>query len=214
MSKRKAKLKDSSYYPPEMMGIIYCAAVLEIVLKEHPEAKELFEDIKECVLLPGVEDMLNTVEQKIPDGKKLLKGIVKEAGYNHKKTPPEKNTARLGRSYIISSMKIIRNYRDKLYPKIMRNRKRKRDLKLLTKRMERFIRVCFNNESEQAKGQYKIKGGTSETLVSCILLRAVTETYERYNPKQEKVDRLPMFQHEFYSIILQLTLKLPLICAN
>ena len=59
MGNIKPKLKDGSYHPPETIGLVYCVAVLEIVLKEHPNAKELYEDIKDCLLLPGVQETFN-----------------------------------------------------------------------------------------------------------------------------------------------------------
>ena len=44
---KKIKSKDYRYYPPELMPIILYAACLGIVLKESPEAKELYEEIVE-----------------------------------------------------------------------------------------------------------------------------------------------------------------------
>jgi hypothetical protein len=41
----KVKDNDKFYHPPETIKIDYCAAVLAVVLKEHPEAKELYENI-------------------------------------------------------------------------------------------------------------------------------------------------------------------------
>ena len=39
---------EALYYPPELIPIILCAICLGIVLKESPEAKELYDEIVEC----------------------------------------------------------------------------------------------------------------------------------------------------------------------
>ena len=36
------KVNEGNYHPPETIGLVYCVAVLEIVLKEHSKAKELY----------------------------------------------------------------------------------------------------------------------------------------------------------------------------
>ena len=80
----------SRYHTPETIGLVYCVEVLEIVLKEHPKAKELYEDIKGCLRLPGFQETINIVERSVPDGKQIINNIVRKAGYNHKNPPPEK----------------------------------------------------------------------------------------------------------------------------
>ena len=52
MGKRDVNESDKSYHPPETIKLDYCAAVLAVVLKHHPEAKDLYENIKDCILLP------------------------------------------------------------------------------------------------------------------------------------------------------------------
>jgi len=41
---------ETHYFPPEITPIAVCAACLGIVLKESPEAKELYNEIVECFL--------------------------------------------------------------------------------------------------------------------------------------------------------------------
>jgi len=79
MGKQDVNEYDKSYHPPETIKLDYCAAVLAVVLKYHPKAKELYEDIKDCILLPGVQETFSTIEHKIPESDKLIKGIVSKA---------------------------------------------------------------------------------------------------------------------------------------
>ena len=80
MGKQNAIEYDKSYHPPETIRLDYCAAVLAVVLKHHPKAKELYENIKDCMLLPGVQETFSTVEHRIPESDKLIKGIVTKVG--------------------------------------------------------------------------------------------------------------------------------------
>jgi hypothetical protein len=74
MSKQAVREFDKEYHPPETLYLNYCAAVLAVVLKQHPKAKELYQDIKDCFMLPGVEDTFSMIERKVPEGTELLKG--------------------------------------------------------------------------------------------------------------------------------------------
>ena len=75
MGKQDTKEYDKSYHPPETIGLDYCAAVLAVVLKHHHKAKELCENIKDCILLPGVQETFSKIEGKVPEGDKLLKVV-------------------------------------------------------------------------------------------------------------------------------------------
>ena len=47
MGKQNVNEYDKSYHPPETIKLDYCAAVLAVVLEQHPKAKGLYENIKE-----------------------------------------------------------------------------------------------------------------------------------------------------------------------
>jgi hypothetical protein len=64
---------DKSYHPPETIKLDYCAAVLAVVLEQHPKANELFEHIKDSILLPGLQETFSTIEGRIPDRTRRLK---------------------------------------------------------------------------------------------------------------------------------------------
>jgi hypothetical protein len=44
------KQTDKSYHPPETIKLDYCAIVLAVVMKNHPLARELHENIGSCLL--------------------------------------------------------------------------------------------------------------------------------------------------------------------
>ena len=96
MRKQDINEYDKSYHPPETIKLDYCAAVLAVVLEQHPKAKDLYENIKDSILLPGVQETFSTVEHRIPESDKLLKGMVKKAGYK-KNSKPEDNSAKAAR---------------------------------------------------------------------------------------------------------------------
>ena len=79
--------KSSHYFPPELMPIAICAACQGIVLKESPEAKELYNEIVECYKLPGFQEIFNKLNDEIPEGQELIKKIVDKSGLDYKKPP-------------------------------------------------------------------------------------------------------------------------------
>jgi hypothetical protein len=63
---KQVKENDKSYHPPETIKLDYCATVLAVVLKNHPKAIDLYANVKDCMLLPGVQETFNKVEKKMP----------------------------------------------------------------------------------------------------------------------------------------------------
>lgn len=106
MEKQEVSEYDKSYHPPETIKLDYCAAVLAVVLEQHPKAKDLYENIKDCILLPGVQETSSTVEHRIPESDKLIKGMVTKAGYK-KNSKPDENSAKSARRLIIGTIGLI-----------------------------------------------------------------------------------------------------------
>lgn len=194
MRTQNIKEYDKAYRPPETAKLDYCAAVLALVLKQHPKAKELFEDIKDSISLPGVQDTFGLVEGKMPSGDKLLKGMVTKAGYNLKSKPDE-NSAVAGRRLISGAMKLIIGFKNRLYILIILNNRRRKDLKILARSVDNFIRVCFNRESDRAKGACRVTGNTSKTLGMLVFVRALFETDEKLYRIYKRMGKLPMVKH-------------------
>jgi len=194
MEKQNVNEYDKSYHPPETIRLDYCAAVLAVVLKHHPEAKELYENIKDCMLLPGVQETFSTVEHRMPESDKLIKGMVTKAGYK-KNSKPEANSAKSARRLIIGAIGLITSIKNRLMLPILISSKRRHDLKVLARSVDNFIRVCFNSESARAKGDYRITGNTSNTLAMLVFVRALLESNEKYYRMFKKMGRIPMFKH-------------------
>jgi len=194
MDKQTIKEIDKEYHPPETLYLNYCAAVLAVVIKYHPKAKELYENIKDCILLSGVQETFSKVERRVPEGNKLIKGIVTKAGYK-KNSKPEANSAKSARRLIIGAIGLITGIKNRLMLPILISSKRRHDLKVLARSVDNFIRICFNSESARAKGDYRITGNTSETLAMLVFVRALLDTNEKYHRIFKKMGRIPMFKH-------------------
>jgi hypothetical protein len=194
MGKQNIKEYDKSYHPPETIKLDYCAAVLAVVLEQHPKAKELFKDTKDCMLLPGVQEAFSTIERKIPESDKLIKGMVKKAGYK-KDSKPEDNSAKSARRIIVGTLGLINGIKNKLMLPLLISSRRRHDLKALARSVDIFIRVCFNSESARAKGNYQITGNTAKTLSQLLFVRALLDTNEKYSRMFKRMGKIPMFKH-------------------
>jgi hypothetical protein len=194
MGKQNIKEYDKSYHPPETIKLDYCAAVLAVVLQQHPKANELYENVKDCILLPGVQETFSTIEQKITDTNKIFKGIVTKAGYK-KDSKPEDNSAKSARRILFGAKELIVGLTNRLMLPILISSRRRHDLRVLTRNIDNFIGVCFNSESARAKGNYRITGNTAKTLAMLVFAWALRDTNEKYNRMFKKIGKIPMFKH-------------------
>lgn len=210
MGKKIVKENDKEYHPPETIKIEYCAAVLAVVLKYHPEAKELYEDIKNCIRLPGVQDTFSTVEGKIPEGGKLLMGMVKKAGYD-KNSKPEENSAKTARRMILGAIGLIKDIKNRLMLPIIISSRRTHDLKVLAKSIDNFIRICFNSESARARGDYRVTGNKADKVGMLVLARALFDTNEKYRRIFKRMGKIPAFKHgkKRFTVDMAMDGKLP-----
>jgi hypothetical protein len=193
MEKQTVRDYDKSYHPPETIKLDYCAAVLAVVLEQHPKAKELYENIEDCMLLPGVKETFSTIERKIPDTKTIITGMAKKAGYT-KKSKPEDNSAKSARRIIVGTLGVITGIKNKLMLPILVNNRRRHDLETLSRNLDNFIRVCFNSESARAKGKYHITGKTAKTLLQLVFVRVLFDTNEKYHRMFKRMGKIPMFK--------------------
>ncbi len=135
MSKKKSKqTKDSfQYYPPEMIPFALCSACLDVVLEQSEKAREIYDEVIECCSLPGCQETMDQIGEWLPDNKSFIKELVKESGYDINKPP---NKEGFGIPYIrglmIGGLSLIKGYANKLSPKVLKGKKRKRDLVVLT----------------------------------------------------------------------------------
>ena len=106
MSKKKQTKDKSHYYPPEMMSFTLCSACLDVVLDQSEKAAELYEDIIECLSLPGCQETMEQIGEWIPDKKSIIKELVKESGYDFN-LPPNNRSTNKKREHFCSLFKII-----------------------------------------------------------------------------------------------------------
>ncbi|MFC1864757.1 hypothetical protein ACFLYG_02905 [Chloroflexota bacterium] len=167
---RKKPKQQSRYYPPELNQFLWCTACLGVALEQSEEASNIFEDIIECLDLPGIKETLDKVENELPDSKYLLKKIIKEAGYNVNKPPSAES---LGithmRGLFHGGIRFIPKYSKKYVSWASKARRSRRDFQLLTNKFEELIRVAFNN---------KINPNNSDTLVQAIFTLVLSIRHE------------------------------------
>ena len=185
----KKRTKDKGrYYPPEMMPFALCSACLDVVLEQSEKAEEIYEDIIECCSLPGCQETMDQIGEWIPDNKSIIKELVKESGYDVNKPP---NKEGFGISYIrglmMGGLSLFKGYAHKLTPKILRGKRRKRDLTLLLNKIDEFIKVGFNSETDQLNGKYKITIASSPFLFNTICISALSENYRQLLKQWERL---------------------------
>ena len=182
---RKKQKQVSRYYPPELTQFLWCTACLGIALEQSEEASDIFEDIIDCLDLPGVKETFDKVENELPDSKYLLKQIVKEAGYDVNKPPSAES---LGITHIrglfSGGIRYISRYGDKYVSWALKTRRSKRDFQLLLNKIEELIRVGFKN---------KIKPSNAEMLGQTICILALSVRNEML---LEQVDKAKIIRSE------------------
>ena len=87
MDKSKHEKDKNRYYPPEMIPFALCSACLDVVLEQSEKAAETYEEVIECLSLPGCQETMDKVGDMIPDRANLLKELVKKSGYDVNKPP-------------------------------------------------------------------------------------------------------------------------------
>ena len=146
--------KSTRYYPPELTQTLWCTACLGVALEQSEEAREILEDIIDCLDLPGINETFNRVENELPDSKYLLKQIVKEAGYDVNKPPSAES---LGITHIrglfSGGIRYISRYGDKYVSWALKTKRSKRDFQLLANKIEELIRVGFKNKINPSKAE-------------------------------------------------------------
>jgi len=188
MKQRNSKSEDKArYYPPEMIPFAVCSACLDVVLEQSEKAAEIYEEVIECLSLPGCQETMDQVEEWKPDNSSIIKELVKESGYDVKK-PPNKEDFGIPyiRGLMMGGLSLFKGYANKLTPKILKGKRRKRDLTLVINKIDEFIKVGFNNETDQLNGKYKITTATSPLLFNTIWISALSENCEQTLKTWEK----------------------------
>jgi hypothetical protein len=123
MLKNKSQKDKGTYVLPEVIPFALCGSVLVIVLEQNEKARILFEQIKENCKLPGCQEAFAKFEKDIPKGNKLIRNVVKSAGYNYKKPPSiEENKVAYGKGLFFGAKNLIIRYTRKFTPWAKSNR--------------------------------------------------------------------------------------------
>jgi len=159
-----------------MMPFILCAACLEVALNNSERVRELYDEMLQCYELDGCRETFSKIEEEVPKGKVLLKKVVKNSGYDYN-TPPERKNIGIPymRGLIKGGVKLAKEYEGKVNPWALKDKRRKRDIKVLIGKVDELIKVGFNNKSEQSKGIYKVRISENNSLLPAICFRSFGE---------------------------------------
>ena len=188
MKPETSNSKDQArYYLPEMMPFGLCSACLDIVLEQSEKAREIYNEVIDCFSLPGCQETMEKVGDELPDNRTVIKNLVEKSGYDIHKPPSKEG---FGIPYIRDLMKggliLLSGYANKLTPRILKGKRRKRDLTLLIYMIDEFIKVGFNSETDQLNGKYRITIAGSPFLFSTIWISALSENCEQMLKTWEK----------------------------
>ena len=172
MAKKKQK-SDIQYYPPELMPFVWCTACLGVVLEQSEEANDIFEDIIDCLELPGWKELTEKVENELPGSESLMKQIVKESGYDFHKPPSKENMGiPFMRGLMKGGLRFVSGYSGKYTRWALKGKRRIKDYRLLVSKIDELVKVGFNSKNEREKGKYKVKSDSSEQLIWAIFTLA------------------------------------------
>jgi len=209
MENNNSQKDKGTYVLPEVLPISLCGAVLAIVLEENDKAKLIFEQIKENCKLPGCQEAFIKFEKDLPKGQKIIRDIVKSAGYNIKKPPSrEINQLKIGKDFIFGTKQLIENYTRKFTPWVKSNNQSNNDFQEVVASIAEFIAVGFNREREQAKSKYKVTALSSKALPLAVIMKAYLEVKPM---NMKRYEQAPMYLHgkKIYSMRAVTSGKIP-----
>lgn len=173
MSNKKPVKTTSRYYPPELMPFVWCTACLGVVLEQSEEANDIFEDIIDCLDLPGWKELSEKVLRELPSSESVLKQVVKESGYDYYKPPSKENFGiPYMRGLLEGGIRYVSGYGEKYVRWALKGKRRIKDYKLLISKVDDLVKVGFNSKNEREKGKYKVKSDSSEQLAFAIIALA------------------------------------------
>jgi len=142
---------QNRYYLPESMPIIYCFACLQVALACSKETKKIYNQILECYKLPGVANFFSTFENEMPSQEEINSSNIESAMSKFVDNIFNNKVDELAFWFCDDNLKIDNQ-----------------DIRLFQGLITELIKIGFNNQSEQAKGIYKITRDGSPLLVLAI----------------------------------------------
>lgn len=173
---RSHKPVSSGYYMPESMPLVLCGACLIIALEYSKKAKDIYNQIVESYRLPDIKEMFNELDSQLTKPGSNLINCMKNEEYGQ----------------------IVGKWFD-----LERDKIKSVDFKYWHGLINELIRVGFNQESEQDKGIYKIKGESSPTMVNTIMIRSLAQYnhVELVNDKAKKAIKIAGRTYDFTKLI-------------
>lgn len=147
---RKIYGKSAQYWPVEMQPFVVAAACVQIVLENSEKASLIYTEAKEAWGRKDCQKALSEV--KIPFSSMLA---AVDAVVSNKMA-----------DYSNPMYDIIEQYKDS------------EDFKYLISRINNFIKVGFNSESDQAKGRYKVTPSKDNWLFYAVFIGTVVDFSE------------------------------------
>ena len=140
------------------MPFVWCTACLGVVLEQSEEANDIFEDIIDCLELPGWKELTEKVENELPGSESLMKQIVKESGYDFHKPPSKENMGiPFMRGLMKGGLRFVSGYSEKYIRWALKGKRRIKDYRLLVSKIDELVKVGFNSKNEREKGQALIQ---------------------------------------------------------
>ncbi len=173
------KTAPSHYYPPEAMPLIFCGAILMVVLESSDRARAIFNQIVETYRLPDIQAAFNKLELELPPGEvvAMWNENIEDLKIRHPDNTGRATPLLPDRDFIKRLNDMTSKYSHVFaeWFDLERDKVLSVDFRYWLGLIEELIRVGFNSASDQASGIYKLTPATSPRLVLAIHLSAFAQ---------------------------------------
>jgi hypothetical protein len=172
------------YYSPDIMPMVYCFACLQVALASSEEARNIYEQILGCYRLPGVPNLFSTFNVEMPSENRCKEQI--------KASNIDGLFSEFADNVIANKSKEFGYWfgDDNLETN-------NPDIKLYQGLITELINIGFNNQSERAKGVYKVKRESSPLLVLAIKFYSSADYNHMQYVENERMVGLKILGHTY-----------------
>jgi len=162
---------------PEAMPFVLCSVCLVVVLVSCEKARGIYDQIVQSYRLPDIQAAFRELEGELPPRRALWEDLAGDLGMkrsrgNDERKPslPDRESPKRLTERASRYLHVFAKWFDVETDKIL-----SADFRYWHGLIDELIRVGFNNESEQARGIYRVTAATSSTLCAAILIRSLAE---------------------------------------